>query len=169
MSDKVGTYVAYYFTSEDNKYIDLIGFIAKCLLSTKDIKLEQTEYDPHITLMYDTNTEYYTWSKENEEKLTTPEDIEVECKTTFTTLLGHDNSNYLVMKLESEELVNSFNMLKLLGLKHSYDKFTPHVTLGIIDNYNGNNEIIEKICVILNEDFKKIVLKCHYVVEPIKE
>jgi 2'-5' RNA ligase len=42
---------------------------------------------------------------------------------------GHDNKGYIVAELESPALLKQHEFWKGLGCKHTFDPFTPHVTL----------------------------------------
>ena len=58
---------------------------------------------------------------------------------------GHDKLGYLVAKLDSKQLHHEFRRLTALGLKHSFDDYSPHVTLLTGDSARAAEKKIRKI------------------------
>lgn len=56
---------------------------------------------------------------------------------------GHDNDGYVVAILDSPDLVNRNKEWAATGLKHSFDDYSPHVTL--FDKLSKTDELVQKI------------------------
>lgn len=161
-----GTYIAYYFSKETNKDLSKTFDLFKQLFSLYNISFEDSEYEPHITLIYDKDTNYED-NKFNK-LLNQIDNKHIDCDMKFNTLVGHDNRIYLVIELSSVELTEIFKFLTSNGFTHSYNEFKPHITIGIIPEGNDMNKV-KYICEEMSKNWNNISLDCHYVIEPIKE
>lgn len=56
---------------------------------------------------------------------------------------GHDNSGYLVLKLQSRDLMIRNEQYKDLGCKHSFPTYEPHIT--IADNVGAKPQCMAKL------------------------
>lgn len=57
---------------------------------------------------------------------------------------GHDNKTYIVANLESEDLNNANKRLTELGAEHSFDDYTPHVTLNCSEE-EPSEDVLKRI------------------------
>lgn len=80
--------------------------------------------DLHVTLMYS--------------KVPVPlANVDVDTRNTFKAKPlaleyweGHDKEGYVVLKLKSSQLQERHNFWKSKGAKHSFDEYSPHITIG---------------------------------------
>jgi 2'-5' RNA ligase len=82
-----------------------------------------TKFDPeklHVTLMY-------SESPITNAKVASAEFPAICKEVSYWT--GHDGKTYVVAKLSGDALFNEHERLKGLGAKHSFDEYSPHVTL----------------------------------------
>lgn len=77
--------------------------------------------DLHVTLMYSSENPICTDAKPNE--------VYNATQIGQPLIMGEDPWRALVIKLHSDELYGRFVELSLSGAKHSYDDFTPHLSL----------------------------------------
>jgi len=87
----------------------------------------------HVTLMY---------SEDKGNPLIPPSDLVYEEKPVSFALFGPEK-NCLVVKLESKDLQDRHNELLANGFIHSYDDYSPHVTLSY--DYEGDLPDKEKL------------------------
>jgi len=93
----------------------------------KSLKLKNPIEDEkiHVTLMY---------SEDKGNPLIPPSDLTYEAKPVGFALFGPEK-NCLVVKLESKDLQARHDELLASGFIHSYDDYSPHVTLSY--DYEG--------------------------------
>lgn len=88
-------------------------------------KILTVNNDLHCTLIYDRNCQDYKTFNNNENKNSLYRAKPKE----YMVYPGHDNTGYLVLKMESVNLNNRYKELRQLGLNHSFDEYLCHMTL----------------------------------------
>lgn len=108
-----GTYVCVLPDDESRGFLSHIA---------NSLRVHADPYELHSTLMY--------------AKGCFPKNASYSRRATFGARIkgieywdGHDNDGYLVVILDSPGLVNRHRYWTEHGLKHSFDDYTPHVTL----------------------------------------
>lgn len=90
------------------------------LIKKLDIDLDPLKYLYHITLMYDSESNF----KEIELK-----DPIGRCKVIGFDIFKDSGKDALVALIESNYIMQRHSELESLGFHHSFDKFIPHITL----------------------------------------
>ena len=93
------------------------------LIKKLDIDLDPLKYLYHITLMYDSESNF----KEIELK-----DPIGSCKVIGFDIFKDSGKDALVALIESDYITERHNELESLGFHHSFDNFIPHITLGYL-------------------------------------
>lgn len=113
----------YFGAKPSEETLESIESLMKKLKISKPIGLE----DIHVTLMY---------SEDKGNPMIPPSsDLEYKASASKFALFG-PNKDCLVIKLDSDDLKNRHNQLLAHGFIHSYDEYSPHITLSY--NYEGD-------------------------------
>ena len=120
---------SYFGVVPDEEGMEKIKDLVKSLKLKNPIEDEKI----HVTLMY---------SEDKGNPLIPPSDLTYEAKPVGFALFGPEK-NCLVVKLESKDLQSRHNELLANGFIHSYDDYSPHVTLSY--EYEGELPDNEKL------------------------
>ena len=93
------------------------------LIKKLDIDLDPLKYLYHITLMYDSESNF----KEIELK-----DPIGRCKVIGFDIFKDSGKDALVALVESNYIMQRHSELESLGFHHLFDNFIPHITLGYL-------------------------------------
>ena len=93
------------------------------LIKKLDVDLDPLKYLYHITLMYDSESNF----KEIELK-----DPVGSCKIIGFDIFKDSGKDALVALVESNYIMQRHSELESLGFHHSFDNFIPHITLGYL-------------------------------------
>lgn len=100
------------------------------LIKKLDIDLDPLKYLYHITLMYDSESNF----KEIELK-----DPVGSCKVIGFDIFKDSGKDALVALVESDYIMQRHFELESFGFHHSFDNFIPHITLGYLKTEFKNN------------------------------
>lgn len=119
------------------------------LIKKLDIDLDPLKYLYHITLMYDSESNF------KEIELKNPVG---SCKVIGFDIFKDSGKDVLVALVESNYIMQRHSELESFGFHHSFDNFIPHITLGYLKskidlNFNIKSRIdliCERIDIIRN-------------------
>lgn len=119
------------------------------LIKKLNVDLDPLKYLYHITLMYDSESNF------KEIELKNPVG---SCKVIGFDIFKDSNKDALVALVKSNYIMQRHSELESLGFHHSFDNFIPHITLGYLKskidlNFNIKSRIdliCERIDIIRN-------------------
>ena len=107
------------------------------LINSLKLDLDSLKYLYHITLMYDSESNF------KEIELKKPDK---SCKVIGFDIFKDSGKDALVALVESDYIMSRHSELESLGFHHSFDKFIPHITLGYLKSkVNLNIDVESKI------------------------
>lgn len=144
-SCKNGLYAAVEPVYGTRALTELVGSTFDSLQDPYQLDLD----DLHLTLMYSKQTPD---AQRVKALISNPVHSVIGIPLRFRYWDGHDKKGYIVLEMESPDLAARHEQYKEAGCEHSFDDYTPHVTI----RNNLSADLGNKFCAIANSRLHRL-------------